>query len=336
MTTNPTRAAVIGLGVGEQHARALKNIDGCEVTRLIDVDIQQAERLADVFPGARLSTNPDDALKDPDVDIVSIASPDDAHFDQVMTGLAHKKALFVEKPLCRSLGELEKIKNAWETAGCPALDSNLVLRSAPLWRWLKEAIRSGELGEIYAIDAEYLYGRIHKITEGWRKNVENYSVLQGGGVHMLDLMLGLTEQRPSSVQAFGNGICTKGTAFKYNDFMAATYRFPSGLIGRLTANYGCVHKHHHILRVYGTKATFLYDDAGPRLHSTRSETAKASYIEHNPLPGHKGDLLPDFIRLIRNGGDTRPLANRNFDLIKTVVAADTAARENREVEINYM
>src|SRR5205807_9291260 len=118
-------------------------------------------------------------------------------------------------------------------------------------------------------DLDYLYGRLQKITEGWRKNIENYSVIEGGGVHLIDLMLWLTGERPSFVWAAGNRISTKDTAFRYGDYAAATLQSPSGLVARITANFGCVHPHQHTMRIFGTKETFVYDDAGPRLRSNR-------------------------------------------------------------------
>ena len=175
-------------------------------------------------------------LEDETVDIVSIASYDDTHYEQTIAALDAMKNVFVEKPLCRSIAELRHIKTAWEANSCHHLMSNLVLRSAPLYCWLRETIQAGELGEIYAFDGDYLYGRFPKITHGWRKDVKDYSVMQGGGVHLVDLMLWLTNQRPYLVSMTGNRICSRGTDFKYNDFMAATFRFPSGLIGRITAN----------------------------------------------------------------------------------------------------
>ena len=153
---------------------------------------------------------------------------------------------------------------------------------------------------------------------------------------MLDLMLSIAGERPATVTAVGNRICTSGSGFKYNDFMAATYKFPSGLIGRLTSNYGCVHRHHHVLRIYGTKATFLYDDAGARVHKTRDENQTGIPIGHSPLPSHKGNLLPDFVEMVRRQSDTKHLAIRNFDLVGAVVAADSAAANNCESSIEYV
>ena len=69
--------------------------------------------------------------------------------------------------------------------------------------------------------------------------------MEGGGVHLLDLLLWITGERPTSVTAMGNRICTRGTAFRYDDYVAATLQAPSGLVSRVTANFGCVHRHHH-------------------------------------------------------------------------------------------
>lgn len=261
-STDLIGVATVGLGVGEQHAIAFANLPQCRLLWLFDRDEHRAEQVARQFGGVSVARTYDSILSDPLVGLVSIASYDDAHFAQVVAALAARKHVFVEKPLCRSLPELRSIKDAWSQSEGRHVVSNLVLRAAPLYRWLREAILSGELGDVYAFDGDYLYGRLEKLTQGWRRDVENYSVMQGGGVHLVDLMMWLTGQRPVTATAVANRFCTAGTAFRYHDFAAATFTFPSGLIGRITANFGCVHRHQHVLRVFGTKATFICDDAG--------------------------------------------------------------------------
>lgn len=189
-------AATVGLGVGEQHAIAFAKLPQCRLLWVFDLDEHKAEQLAREIGNVGVARTYDTILSDSSVGIVSIASYDDAHFDQVVAALSARKHVFVEKPLCRSLSELRAVKDALQRSGGRHLASNLVLRASPLYRWLREAIRSGDLGEVYAFDGDYLYGRLEKITHGWRRNVENYSVIQGGGVHLVDLMLWLTGQRP--------------------------------------------------------------------------------------------------------------------------------------------
>jgi predicted dehydrogenase len=270
-------------------------------------------------------------LEDAETDVISIASYDQDHHAQVIAALERGKHVFCEKPLCRTSQELAEIQAAWGSSRLE-LASNLVLRAAPLYRWLIGEDAKARLGQIYAVDGDYLYGRLHKITEGWRRDVEDYSVMLGGGVHMVDLLLQIVRERPLSIRAEGNRIATAGTPFRYNDFVAATFRFGSGVVGRITANFGCVHRHHHVLRVFGTHATFIYDDQGPRLHHTREPLEKATPVELAPLPATKGDLIPDFIRRIQAGGDSRA-TQLEFDLMAACLAADRAAMTGQSISL---
>lgn len=332
--------AIIGLGVGEQHAHAYACDPRCAVRWLYDLSTQKTEevrtRVVQSGGAGEIASSYDAILSDPDTAVVSIATYDDLHFAEVLKAFAAGKHVFVEKPLCRTFDELQDIVKAWRDGGRPHLASNLVLRAAPLYDWLIEQVKSGVLGEIYAIDAEYFYGRLPKITEGWRKDVKNYSVMEGGGIHMIDLMMALAGERPQSVSTVGNNIATRDTAFGYDDFQAATFKFPSGLIGRAAANFACVHRHHHILRVFGTKATFIYDDAGARLHTTRDEDARAQAIHHDPLPGGKGALIPGFIGAIVQGNDPAPAAQREFDLVSVCAHSDLSRAQGLELDIQYV
>ncbi|NJO20627.1 MAG: Gfo/Idh/MocA family oxidoreductase, partial [Spirulinaceae cyanobacterium RM2_2_10] len=282
--------AVVGLGIGEQHARAYRCQSACQLRVLCDHDQARAQALANTLGCGRAEVDFATILTDKAVDLVSIASYDDAHAAQTLAVLESGKHVFVEKPLCCSREELERLKQVCQRCPDLKLESNLVLRSAPLYRWLKAQIEAGLFGEIYAFDGDYLYGRLHKITQGWRKDVEHYSVMLGGGIHLIDLMLWLLGDRPRQVSALGNRLCSEGTAFRYCDFVSAQFQFASGAVGRITANFGCIHRHQHVLRVFGTAASFIYDDAGARLHLTRDPALKAAPVALDPLPASKGEL----------------------------------------------
>lgn len=329
---------MIGLGVGEQHARAFAAHPSCNVRWLYDFDNARAQALSAVLPGSRVAGSFEEILGRADVDVVSIASYDDAHFEQVMKTLAAGKHVFVEKPVCRTLDELAQMKVCWlATGGRLKLRSNLVLRAAPLYRWLRERIAVGDFGKLYAVDGDYLYGRLHKITAGWRRDIiDGYSVMEGGGVHLIDLLLWLTGERPVVASAVGNRICTKESGFRYNDFVAATFEFETGLIARVTANFGCVHRHQHVMRMFGTEATFLYDDAGPRMHRSRDPVQSPERVQQNPLPGHKGDLIPDFVDAVLTDRDDGAETQSFFDGISVCVAADRAAVTGKKEAIEYV
>jgi len=330
-------AAVIGLGVGEQHARAYAAHPAIGVLWLQDRNEEQARAVAQRIPGARIAPSFEALLRDPGVHILSIASFDDDHYAQVVAALEVGKHVFVEKPLCRSLDELRRIHALWAAAGGRLrLGSNLILRAAPLYRWAREQLAEGAFGSLYAIDGDYLYGRVHKVTVGWRREVEDYSVIQGGGIHLLDLMLWMTGRRPLAVMAAGNRISTAGTEFRYNDYCAATLHFEGGLIARLSANYGCVHRHQHVLRMFGTAATLIYDDAGARLHESRDPAVPARRLEISPLPAAKGDLIPGFLASIADNTDYTAETQSVFDGICVALACDRAAASGKMETVEYV
>jgi predicted dehydrogenase len=325
--------AVLGLGVGEQHARAFSRRPDCRLRWVLDLDAAKMERLTAELGQGKPAPSYEHILSDPDVHIVAIATYDDAHADQVVAALRAGKHVFCEKPLCRSSEELALIGQTWEAAGTLHLASNLVLRAAPVFRWLKSAIEAGELGDVYAFDGDYLYGRIEKITEGWRRDVPEYSVIQGGGIHLIDLMLWLTGQKPTTARSLGNRICTRGSAFRYDDFVACNYGFHSGLVGRITANFGCVHPHQHTIRVFGTCGTFVRDDLGPRFFTSRDKVAAPRKLDLEPLPATKGDLIPAFVDAIRANVDPGPQARHEFDVMQTCFAADRSLSQDQIVGV---
>jgi predicted dehydrogenase len=331
-------AATIGLGVGEQHARTYAQSPYSRLKWVFDLDRAKAAAVAAAIGQGSVADSYEQVLADPEVNVVSIATYDDDHANQTIAALEAGKHVFVEKPLCRTLEELQAIHHTWRQHPHLAIESNLVLRSAPLYRWLSDIVRSGRLGQIYAIDGDYLYGRLHKITDGWRKDVNGYSVLEGGGIHLLDLVIGLMGELPITVTSLGNRICTQGTAFSYNDFACSTLTFPSGAIGRITANFGCVHRHQHVLRIFGTNGTVIHDDCGPRIHTTRDPAVMAAPITLSPLPASKGDLLSPWLDAVTKDDRIaiQQITRNNLDLISVCIAAEQSLTEGATVTINYL
>jgi len=63
------------------------------------------------------STDAQSAIGDAEIDAVVIATRHDAHAEQVLAALAARKHVFVEKPLCLTLEELERIAAAAAASG---------------------------------------------------------------------------------------------------------------------------------------------------------------------------------------------------------------------------
>lgn len=335
MLSDCLNCAVIGLGVGEHHVRTLLDHPRAHLLGICDLNQEKTSEILKKFQlEKKLVKSFEEILNDSYINFVSIASFDDVHFEQVMACLKHGKHVFVEKPLCQTQKQLMQIYRLWKKNNL-ALSSNLVLRKSPLYSWLGDIISAGKLGDIYAVDMDYLYGRIYKITEGWRSSVIDYSVMAGGGIHLVDLMMKLTRKKPILVQSCSNKIATKNTLFKYHDFHASTFYFSDGVIARITANFACVHKHQHSVRVFGTKATFFHDDCGARIHWSRDENSLAELIDIPSKIMDKGCLLSTFIDNILKG-EFKDQTMKEFDLMCAVSAADQAIYKNQHpINIQY-
>ena len=338
MSQKRVRVGVIGLGVGEQHLLGFLQDSRCEVTTLCDLTPDHARAVAHRLGAAvRVTDRAEEILLDPDVDAVSLATYDQDHADQTCQALETGKHVFVEKPLCRTAAELHRVYQAWSRQGGRLkLASNLVLRSAPVFTWLRDRVQEGQFGRTYAFDGDYLYGRIHKITAGWRGQVEEYSVMEGGGIHLLDLFLWITGERPATVQAVGNRICTEGTAFRYDDFATALLQCPSGLVARITANFGCVHRHFHVVRLFGTRGTFVSDDQGPRIHTTRDEAVQAAPLRLPVRESSKAALIPEFVEAIVSDRDWNAETRLHFDVLSVCLACDRARQTQAPVGVEYV
>ena len=88
---------VIGFGVGLYHAKAYENHPFCNLVSLCDFDNEKFESAKALFPSVSVTKNADDILENKDLDIVSIASFDNYHFDQVVKAIKNEKHVFIAR-----------------------------------------------------------------------------------------------------------------------------------------------------------------------------------------------------------------------------------------------
>jgi hypothetical protein len=87
--------------------------------------------------------------------------------------------------------------------------------------------------------------------------------------------------------------------------------------------------------VFGTEATVLYDDRGPRILESREPDVPARPLDLAPLPATKGDLVPSFVAAVSNGGAPEDSVQHELDLICACTAAERALTEGVPVDIDY-
>ena len=73
--------------------------------------------------------NVDDILCDSSIDVVTIASWDNYHYEQIIKGLECGKHIFVEKPICLHEYQAKHISNILKDHKNLKITSNLILRN---------------------------------------------------------------------------------------------------------------------------------------------------------------------------------------------------------------
>src|SRR5438128_1880137 len=141
------RVAVLGVGMmGADHvARIGSRISGARVSVVNDYLTEKADRLAATIPGCRSIAAPLDAIADPDVDAVVLATPGPTHEKQLLACLEHGKPVLCEKPLTTDVDtSLEVVKREAEL-GRRLIQVGFMRRFDAEYAALKAVLDAGEL-----------------------------------------------------------------------------------------------------------------------------------------------------------------------------------------------
>ncbi|MEM9579736.1 MAG: Gfo/Idh/MocA family oxidoreductase [Pseudomonadota bacterium] len=112
------RVAILGAGIGGEHLAALRRLPSkFQVAAIVDTQAERAEGLrgTDDF---KVLTRIEDALGDPQIDLVDICLPPHLHVPVTLDALRAGKHVVCEKPLATSMAEVDQIRNAAQTADC--------------------------------------------------------------------------------------------------------------------------------------------------------------------------------------------------------------------------
>lgn len=330
------RAGIIGLGVGERHISGYERHPNCRVTAMADFSPDKRADVARRYPDLPIHKEAETILSDPDIDVVSIASYDQHHFDQVMHAIDQDKHIFVEKPLVLTEEHAVTVRAALRRKPHLRISSNLILRRCPRFMKLQDDIQSGDFGTLFNIDAEYQYGRIHKLLGGWRGELPGYSLVLGGAVHMADLVLWLTGDTPVEVSAYGNSIATEGSPFANFDLVRALVRFESGMVAAIGCNGGLVHPHFHKLEVHGTEASFINGLESAFVYRSRDPGTAPDPVTE-AYPGvDKGDLLENFVDAILNDREPEVGQNAVFSALSLCFAIERSVHGGRPEPVRQL
>jgi predicted dehydrogenase len=185
--------AVIGLGRWGKNI--VEAVQGKSARLRVLRGVTKEPELARDFAAAKgfeLSTDIDEAIRDPRVRAVFLATPHSLHVAQISAVAAVGKPVWCEKPLALTLAQARRAIDACAQARVPfALGNNK--RCFPCMRELKRIVAAGTLGEILHIEGHFSNEHSTRVKGGWRDDPRESpgGGMTGAGLHLIDAFVNL-------------------------------------------------------------------------------------------------------------------------------------------------
>jgi len=178
--------AIVGCGlIGQKRAKAL---GPARLMACADVALERAQALAKTAPGAVATDNWREVLQCDDVQVVIVATTNNALAEVTLAAAQAGKHVLVEKPAARSALELDPVIEVAQQAGVQ-VRVGFNHRYHPALLKARELFELGALGELMFVRGRYGHGGRAGYDKEWRAD----PTLSGGGelidqgVHLIDL-----------------------------------------------------------------------------------------------------------------------------------------------------
>ncbi len=243
-------------GITRTHSRTLTRFRGEVRCHYASREPARAAEFAAQHWGARAFGSYAEAIADPDVDAVLVATPPDTHLDLVLEALAHGKHAIVEKPAFLRSADCELARTAEARSGRRVFVAENYCYK-PLARVLRRVVDSGALGEIRFIHLDAVK---HQRVEGWRADPGSGGggALFEGGIHWIDLLANLGP-RIEAVHGFRPGDWRGGERS-----MVVVAEYEEGAVGTLAHSWEIPSPWRglRLSRIYGTRGSVLFESNG--------------------------------------------------------------------------
>lgn len=249
------RIGVIGLGhLGQHHMRILAAIPDVKLTAVVDLDPHKDKNIP---PDTEFFTRHQDIYDK--VEAVSVVTTTSSHFEIARDLLTAGIHTFVEKPICSSGEEAEKLVSI-------ANQKNLVLQVGHIERYNPAVIEAQKyINEPKFIEAQRLGPFEPRMT--------NVGVVLDLMIHDIDIVLALVQSKIKTVDAIGASLLTP-----HEDIAKARILFENGCLADLTASritFGRMRK----IRIFQPDAYISLDYAKQNLKIYRKKKEQVSSLK---------------------------------------------------------
>ncbi|MCS7187893.1 MAG: Gfo/Idh/MocA family oxidoreductase [Armatimonadetes bacterium] len=300
---------IIGAGgIASAHASAWLALgDSCQLVAFADQDIRRAQERAEQFEAQMWFSDPYELLKLDEIHIVSICTPPFNHAELTIAALEAGKHVLVEKPMCCSLEEADKMI---ETAERNERLLGVVFqwRFTPEFARIKAILENGKLGKPFLALMISFWWRTNEYFQVWWRGTwekECGGSVINHAIHHIDFLLGLM----GDVRCVSAGMGVFAHEIETEDAAAAIARFANGALGVLLSSTATYPEEHRVT---------IYCELGSvslpwqmNLVDSRYQSELEEWLRHLPRPEHGGHMavISDFLSAVQSG--RKPLVDGN-------------------------
>ncbi len=208
------RMGLIGCGGNMSgHIRRLMAMQDVEIVALADPSEASFARLFERVPQAeQLPRFADhkEMLANVEMDATEISTPHTLHFEQIMDSLGKGLHVLTEKPMVCTVDHARQVMDRADEVD-RILMVSYQRHFAPTFRFIRNQIRAGELGEVQFIQAMQDQHWYENQQGKWRQvhALSGGGQLNDSGSHLLDIVLWMVDQEPERVSAFMENLDTE-------------------------------------------------------------------------------------------------------------------------------
>ena len=270
-------------------------------------------------------------LAEADLDVVYVSSVNALHAAQVEQAAAAGKHVLCEKPLATTVADAETMVRSCEAAGV-VLAVNHHLREKPLLRAMRDAYRSGAIGELRAIRVAFAT-ELPAPLRTWRLT----EAASGGGVvldltvHSVDLVRFLVGDEFAVVASLTGR--PAGAATETDAVTAFTLR--GGATGVMNESFGVPHADTSV-ELHGTDGSLIACDAllprsAGQLHLRRDGDRQA--LQTGPPADPYVRVVQALERSVRDGGAPSASGRDGAEALRVALGVVESAADGRAVAL---
>ncbi|HEY8592569.1 MAG TPA: Gfo/Idh/MocA family oxidoreductase [Sphingomicrobium sp.] len=227
----------LGTGwIGRNRMEAMLATGQAKAVAVCDPNEEMAHGALEAAPDARIVGSFEELLAcEPDG--VVIATPSALHADQCVQALRQGAAVFCQKPLGRTSAEVEAVLDAARLAD-KLLGVDLSYRHTAAMQAIRERVRAGELGKVFAADLTFHNAYGPQSGWFWDPKLSGGGCLIDLGVHLVDLVLWLFDF-PEVLDARGTLLRDgrPATRQEVEDYATAELKLANGLTARIACSW---------------------------------------------------------------------------------------------------